>query len=215
MQLNVDRARWAWETLAYVLTYLRRHFNFNVWVINTRDFRPDMSPADEHLNRFQFRKLSDDDMQAACSDPDLPIDSQFAEGAQVRGDIAYGAFDGARLVGYTWKTTKPGPVDQGLSIRLIVPNINYGFKTFVHPAYRGQQLQDSVNHVGEKECFDKGFVKNLSYVDMGNLSSLKSQYKSPTRTAVGFAGYWKVGSRFFTWRSPGARRYFQFDTDQA
>ena len=215
MQLNVDRARWAWVILTYALTHLRRHFNFNVWVINTRDLEPDFGPAEEHLNRFQFRKLSDDDLQAACSDPDIPIDSQFVDDAKANGDMGYGGFDGARLICLTFRSTKRGPLEQGVWIKVTAPKIRYGYRSFVHPAYRGQQLQSSISRMGEKDYFDMGYEKDISYVDMANLSSLKSTYKNATRTAVGFAGYWKVGSRFFTWRSPGARRYFQFITDQA
>ena len=215
MQLNVDRARWTWAILAYVLTFLRRHFNFSVCVINTKDLEPDPGPSEDHLNRFQFRKLSDDDMQAACVDPDIPLDSHFVDYAKANGDMGYGVFDGARLIGLTFRSTKGGPLEQGLWIKVTAPKIRYGYRTFVHPAYRGQDLQSSISLMGDKEYFDMGYEKDISYVDPASLSSLKSTYKNATRTVVGFAGYWKVGSRFFTWRSPGARRHFQFHHDEA
>jgi len=184
-------------------------------VINTKDLEPDPGPSADHLNRFQFRKLSDDDMQAACVDPDIPLDSHFVDDAKANGDMGYGVFDGARLIGLTFRSTKGGPLEQGLWIKVTAPKIRYGYRTFVHPAYRGQDLQSSISLMGDKEYFDMGYEKDISYVDPASLSSLKSTYKNATRTVVGFAGYWKVGSRFFTWRSPGARRHFQFHHDEA
>lgn len=61
-----------------------------------------------------MRLVRPEELLRAADDPELQLHPDFVRGALARGDFAFGAFEGDRLVGYTWRTFTAAPYFDGL-----------------------------------------------------------------------------------------------------
>ena len=208
--LNLDRFVWLWRLQAWALARLRRVANLHLWVVLTRAIDPHRVLDPDLEARFIFRTVTLDEAKNAPSD--MQMSRKFVDDAAARGDVVAGVFDGSRLIAYSWRSETRAPITDHLWWQLEPgQHTRYGYKSFVHPHYRGMRLAQSLGQSADPDYAARGITKDVSYVDLDNLASLRSNFRNPTRRVVGLAGYWQIGKKYWTFRTPGARRYFSFE----
>ena len=156
-----------------------------------------------------FRALTEPEALAWCADPELEMKPDAVQAAFARGEACLGAFDGDRLVGYSWLAYAPAPHTGGMWVHFD-PGGRYTYKKFVRPAYRGRRVAHGLSALGDAPAFVRGRQYSINFVSVFNRASLKSTARSGSRT-VGYAGILRCGRLRLPFRSPGARRYgFRF-----
>src|SRR5438046_5921952 len=121
------------------------------------------------------------ELRRYARDPEHELSRQFVNDALARGDRCYAIRDGDALAAYTWYSTSTTPIG--------IPNLGvscgggyvYVYKAFTHPRYRGQRL----HAIGKTQALARyrarGYKGLVSYVDAGNLESLKSCFRMGCR----------------------------------
>jgi hypothetical protein len=161
-----------------------------------------------------FRPLSEPEALAWCSDPELALKPGPVQAAFARGEACLGAFDGERLVGYSWLAYAPAPHTDGLWVHFDAGG-RYTYKKFVRRSHRGRHVAHGLSALGDAPAFVRGRQYSISFVSVFNRASLRSTTRAGSR-AVGFAGILSLGRLRLCFRSPGARRYgFRFATAAA
>jgi len=195
---------WTLALLARVMTRLERSFGLWVYCVNVRPLkaRHDAAPP---LPGIAFRKLTATELLEAAEDPDLDLDldPQFIREATARGDLAWGAFEHDRLVGYTWRASSQAPFTDGVWVR-VPASFQYGYKSYTLPSHRGLGIYPATGRVADQQSLELGYPAMLHLVDISNIASLRAANQLGSKTA-GYAGYLKLFGRPVTFRSPGAR----------
>src|SRR5207237_2936250 len=123
---------------------------------------------------FEAGFLSARELRRCARNAELERSLQFVNEALARGDRCYAIRDGRALAAYTWYSTSTTPIG--------IPNLGvscgedyvYVYKAFTHPRYRGQRL----HAIGKTQALARyrarGYRGLVSYVEAGNLDSLKS-----------------------------------------
>ena len=140
----------------------------------------------------------------AAEDPELGLSHDFVKFALARGDVAFGAMHGDRLVAYTWRTFTEAPHEHGLWVR-VRPPYRYGYKAFTHPSYRGLHLNAAISLSSDAYFLERGYTHHVGFVDIWNRASLATgKYKG--NSVIGFAGYLRWFGRYVPFRTPGVKR---------
>jgi len=197
---------------AAIFSRLARHLNLHVWSIQTRPLYADYVLPEKHANNFEFKRLTLDDAVLASNDPALGLSEDFVRTAFKRRDICVGAYHKESLVGYTWRSLSCAPITNGLWIRIDKQPQRYGYNALVREAFRGQRLSASITRFYDGHFVDAGIHSDVGYIALHNLPSLVSSYRNGDRTLRGYAGYWKVGNRYWTFRTKGARKYIELES---
>jgi hypothetical protein len=195
---------WTLALLARAMTRLERSCGLWVYCVNVRPLKAQPNTA-RPLPELTFRKLTATELLEAAEDPDLDLDldPQFIREATARGDLAWGAFEHDRLVGYTWRASSQAPFADGVWVRVPTP-FQYGYKSYTLPSHRGLGIYPATGRVADQESLELGYPAMLHLVDIANIASLRAANQLGSRTA-GYAGYLKLFGRRLTFRSPGAR----------
>ena len=175
----------------------------NISYAMERDLRKSTSPPTVDP-RFSFRLLTQEELALACEDPRIEISAEFLRAALDRGDLCIGAFDGERLVAYTWRSFKETSHADDLFLSFEKPH-RYGYKAFTLPEYRGLRLQECITPVSDQFCIDRGYTHGISFIQTHNYASLTMSLRVGS-VPVGLLGYLRIFGRVFTFRSAGARR---------
>jgi hypothetical protein len=134
------------------------------------------------------------------------LSPQFVEAALARGDQCLALCEGETIAAYGWYAAGPTPVGlPDLAVHFGREWI-YMYKGFTHEAHRGRRLHAigmtlALQHYRAAGC--RGLV---SYVEAENFDSLKSCFR------MGYAVFGsvyivKLLGRYFSWASPGCRRF--------
>ena len=201
-----------WQaSLSTVLRNLDKYLNFHFWTIQTRSPEPDYVPPEEHNNTIEFRKLTLEETLAAAHDPELGLTEKFVRCAFARDDICTGALLKGTLVAYSWKTLTRAPVSNRLWIRIDRQPQFYGYKAFVLPQFRGKRLSPSVARASDKHLVSAGAKWGVSYIAVSNLESRQANFRTESRVLRGYAGYWRIGDFYWTFRTKGAKPFIEFE----
>ncbi len=204
-QLRIDAERFGWPASIFMrlMARLQTHLGIHVCRVRTRRFRSDR--PDMNLPRdISLAIIDRDTLLRASEDPVLSMTREFVEAALERGDVAFGAFKGDRVVAYMWRTYTAAPHVDGLWVRVNKPYC-YGYKQFTHPDYRGQRLSTAVSQASEPYFRARGSNYSIGFIDIHNRSSLASD-KGKGMVAIGHAGYLNWFGRCFTYRTPRVKR---------
>jgi hypothetical protein len=193
---------WSRALLARALERAESLLNLSVYCVNVRPLKKRSATAAS--DGITFRKLNAAELLAASEDHDSDLVPEFIHDALARGDLVWGAFEDGRLVGYTWRSASRAPFMDSLWVRVPQP-FQYGYKSYTWPSHRGRGLYPAVGRVADEESLELGYPAMLHLVDISNIASLRAANRLGSRTA-GYAGYWKALGRYFTFRTPGARR---------
>src|SRR5687768_13161565 len=196
---------WTLALLARAMTRLERSLGLWVYCVNVRPLKAQHDTTAPPLPGVTFRKLTERELLEAAEDPvlDLDLDPQFIREATKRGDLAWGAFEHDRLVGYTWRASSQAPFADGVWVRVPAP-FQYGYKSYTLPSHRGLGIYPATGRVADQQSLELGYPAMLHLVDISNIASLRAANQLGSMTA-GYAGYLKLFGRRLTFRSPGAR----------
>jgi hypothetical protein len=140
----------------------------------------------------------------AAEDPGLDIHPDFVRAALARGDMAFGAFEGDRLVGYTWRTFTAAPDLDGLWARVNRP-YQYSYKGFTRPSHRGKRIHVAITYFADAYLLERGYTAEVGFVGITNFSSL-AVAKFLGRRRIGYAGYVKWFGRRIPFTTPAVKK---------
>jgi GNAT superfamily N-acetyltransferase len=211
----MDCKRWGLARAAFmrVMSGLDRHAGFHLYRLFVRPIAQSHPPIDLEP-RISIRAARPHELYQAARDPGLHLDPHFIGHALARGDRAYGAFDGADLVAYAWRSAAAAPHLDGLWVRVGAP-CGYAYKIFTRASHRGRRLAAAVSLYSDVYARERGHTFTVEFVEVTNYASLSVERIKGSR-AEGYVGYVRCFGRNFTFRSLGARRIgFEFCVPQS
>lgn len=126
--------------------------------------------------------------------------------AFARGDMCAASFRGAELVGYTFYSTLPTRVRDG--IQFVYPQTYvYSYAAATAPSFRGNRLEQDRWKAARRYRNEQGGDPRLIwYVNVANLESrATSRSVGASFVLLGYLAYAKVGGRYRFFASRGAR----------
>ncbi len=203
--LQADVGRWGWmrSLLIRVVSALRRFAGLHIYRINVRPLVA-QSPAPCLPNGITVRIVPPEELLKATGDPDLDLSFEFVRDALARGDMAFGAFEGDRLVGYTWRTFTATPDRDGLWARVSHP-YQYSYKGFTRPSHRRKRIHVAITSFADAYLFRRGYSFELGYTEIDNFAAI-GVAGFLGRRRIGHAGYVKWFGRSVPFRTPAVRK---------
>lgn len=203
--LRADAIRWGWKRCALIriVSVLRRHFGIHIYRINVR---PLVTHSPEALlpGGITVRVVPPQELFKAARDPDLDLDPGFVRDALARGDMAFGAFENDRLVGYTWRTFTAAPDRDGLWARVSHPCL-YAYKGFTRSSHRRKRIHVAVTAFADAYLLRHGFAFEVGYLEINNFASI-GLADFMGRRKIGYAGYLKWFGRGIPFRTPAVKK---------
>lgn len=163
-----------------------RYLGIHVYVVRCHKF-PDSPTYPDGNPELEFRLIEPDELLELSNDPELDMHPDFVVAAIARGDLAYGAFDGTKLVSYMWRSIDYAPDADNVWVRIRKP-YNYSYKSFTRAAYRGRRISPSVHLFSDNEMRMHGYQYRVGFVGVTNYASLEMG-KHMGSVVVGYAGY--------------------------
>jgi hypothetical protein len=203
--LRADLGRWGWKRslLIRVMSMLRRYTDLHIYRINVRPLVR-RSPEPYLPSGIAVRIVSREELLRAVDDPELDLALDFVRSALARGDMAFGAFEGDRLVGYTWRTFTAAPDRDGLWARVSHP-CQYSYKAFTRPSHRGKRIHVAITFVADAYLLERGYAFEVGYLETTNFASI-GVANFLGRRKIGYAGYVKWFGRRILFRTPAVRK---------
>jgi GNAT superfamily N-acetyltransferase len=191
-----------------VMARLQRYAGLYIYRIGVRPLI--RHPPEPNLpSGISLRVVQREELLKAAGDPELDMPPDFVRGALARGDMAFGAFEGDRLVGYSWRTFTAAPHTEDLWIRVDRPHFG-GYKAFTRPSYRGKRIHPAIALFSDAYLLERGYTAEVGVVDISNFSSLGTA-RFLGRQRIGFAGYVKWFGHYVQFRTSAVRKIgFEF-----
>jgi hypothetical protein len=203
--LRADVRHWGWtrSVLIRIMSMLRRYTGFHIYRINLRPLAR-QSPQPYLPSGVTVRIASPEELLKGADDPDLDLRLDFVRAALDRGDMAFGAFERDRLVGYTWRTFAAAPDRDGLWARVSHP-CQYSYKAFTRPSHRGKRIHVAITFVADAYLLGCGYAFEVGYMEITNFSSI-GVANVLGRRRIGYAGYVKWFGRLLLFRTPAVKK---------
>lgn len=203
--LQADVRRWGWLRSLFmrVMSGLRRYAGIHICRVGVRPLVRD-APAPVLPGGIHFRILRPEELLEATTDPELRMDRDFVRAALARGDMAFGAFEGDRLVGYSWRSFTAAPHFDGLWAGIARPYF-CGYKAFTRPSHRGRRIHVAVALYSDAFLLERGYTAEVGLVDIANFASLRTA-SVLGRRKIGYAGYVKLFGRCIPFRTSAVRK---------
>jgi len=203
--LRTDQRRWGWKRslLIRVISMLRRYAGLHIYRINVRPLVR-QSPEPYLPSGITVRIVPPEELLKAAGDPDLDLGLDFVRNALARGDVAFGAFEGDRLVGYTWRTFTAAPDRDGLWARVSHP-YQYSFKAFTRPSHRRKRIHVAITSLADAYLLRRGYTFEVGYMEIDNFASI-GVANFLGRRRIGYAGYVKWFGRSIPFRTPAVKK---------
>jgi hypothetical protein len=201
---DASRAGWTFALLARVTARLQKALGLWIYRVNIRRLGEPGKPGrhpDRQLEDITVRLLSEADLLEGAKDDDMELEPAFIRAALARGDLSWGAFEGDKLVGYTWRSPATAPFRGELWIRIGYP-LHYVYKSYTRTTHRGKGIHIAITRVADQHMLEMGRPAEVGFIDIANIQSLRAA-RSLGRRKVGWAGYMKIFGRCFTFRTPG------------
>lgn len=200
-----DVRRWSWKraVLIRVISMLRRYAGLHIYRINVRPLvRPSAEPR--LPSGITVRIVPPEDLLKAADDPELDLSLDFVRDALARGDMAFGAFEEDRLVGYTWRTFTAAPDRDGLWVRVSHP-YQYSYKAFTRPSHRRKRIHVAITFFADAYLLERGYAFEVGYMEPSNFASI-GVAGFLGRRRIGYAGYVSWFGRRIPFRTPAVRK---------
>ncbi len=205
VNLRRDVKGWGWKRslLIRFISMLRRYAGLHIYRINVR---PLGSPSSEPSlpSGITVRIVPPLELLKAAREPDLDLDLDFVRDALARGDMAFGAFEGDRLVGYTWRTFTAAPDRDGLWARVSHP-YQYSFKAFTRPSHRRKRIHVAITSFADAYLLRRGYAFEVGYLEIDNFASI-GLADFMGRRKIGYAGYVNWFGRSIPFRTPAVKK---------
>jgi len=203
--LLADGRRWGWKRSVFirVMSLLRRYAALHIYRINLRPLAG--QSLDPHLpSGITVRIVRLEELLKAADDPELDLGIDFVRDAVARGDMAFGAFEGDRLVGYTWRTFTAAPDRDGLWVKVSHP-YQYSYKAFTRPSHRRKRIHVAITFFADAYLLARGYAFEVGYLEVSNFSSI-GVADFLGRRKLGYAGYLKWLGRCIPFRMPAVKK---------
>jgi hypothetical protein len=198
--LHARIQRWGlWRTALYLLLRIGSDLlGIHVFVARARHTtdhfeNPSRSPE------IRFRRIEPDELDELTGDANLLLDEDFVAAARARGDIAFGAFDGARLVAYVWRSTTSAPHTEEVWVRAKPPYC-YSYKSFAVHEYRGKRIVPGLVLYSDHVMRELGYTYRVGIIALSNFASLAMGPSLESKN-IGHLGYLLWFGRPFFFRS--------------
>ena len=203
VQRSLDRYGLA-KTIYRILDKgLARPLGVHIYRVRVRDVRTgsDSLPV---IPGISIRELDPDELPEAARDPELRLAVDFVHAARQRGDRAFGAFDGSKLIAYAWRSTSTAPHSHGVWVRVHGP-YSYSYKAFTVPGYRGRGIAPGLILFGDARMLELGFTRRVGFVSLTNYASLA--LSGPIQSSgAGLAGYIRKPGRPLIFHSNAVKK---------
>ncbi|MEM7101336.1 MAG: hypothetical protein AAF541_24000 [Pseudomonadota bacterium] len=155
---------------------------------------------------FDIRVATEAELLMAANE--IPaLSSEEIKHALANGDVCLAAFHSDRLVAFTWRCYNKTRHTPGIWVETQKP-FRYGYKAYTLPDYRGQHLLKP--QYTDAICKSKGYAVATGFIELHNYASIRNSRRNGNRT-VGFAGYFRILGKHYTFRTPGAKKFgFRF-----
>lgn len=202
---RADVRRWGWKrsALIRVVSMLRRYAGLHIYRVNLRPLVR-RSPEPHLPDGITVRIVPAEELLKAAGDPELDLGVDFVRDALARGDMAFGAFEGDRLVGYTWRTFTAAPDSDALWVKVSHP-CQYSYKAFTRASYRRRRIHVAITYFADAYLLARGYGFEVGYMEISNFSSI-GVANFLGRRRVGYAGYVKWLGRRIPFRTPAVRK---------
>jgi hypothetical protein len=151
-----------------------------------------------------LRALQPEELLQAAADPEMDLHVDFVHSALARGDLAFGAFDGERLVGYTWRTFSAAPAFDGLWIS-VEPPCQYSYKGFTRRSHRGRHVHAAITSLADGHLLARGYTAEVGIADITNFPGV-AVARHMGRRRIGYLGCLKWFGSCRSFRTPAVRR---------
>jgi hypothetical protein len=204
--LRADAAHWGWALALLVRLTARLEKALGLWIYraNVRVLGEGPPRPDRPLQGITVQVLTEADLLEASVDDDLDLSPAFIRDAMARGDLCCGAYEGKRLVGYTWRAPTVAPFRDDLWIRVRDP-LHYVYKSFTRESHRGRGIHLALTRLADGYMLEKGRPAEVGFIDISNMPSLRAA-RSLGRHKIGWAGYARVFGRCYTFTTAGVRK---------
>lgn len=204
--LLADAAHWGWPLALLVRLTARLEKALGLWIyrVNVRVLGEGPARPDRLPQGMTVRVLSEPELLEASADEGLDLTPAFIREAMARGDLCCGAYEGERLVGYTWRAPAVAPFRDGLWIRVRDP-LHYVYKSFTLESHRGRGIHLALTRLADGYMLEKGRPAEVGFIDISNMPSLRAA-RSLGRHKVGWAGYARVFGRSYSFTTAGVRK---------
>lgn len=134
------------------------------------------------------------------------LSARFVAECRERGDLCYGAFEGERLVSYSFYSRKPVPIDDELTVHFDTRFV-YVYKSFTVPSERGRKLHGLLMNRAIRAIHDEsGCAGLIAYLEPANPSSERSGARLGHRR-FGTIRVLRFRGLTWTFHGPGCARY--------
>ena len=204
-KFRADVRRWGWmrSLLVQVMSILRRYAGLHLYRVNLRPLVR-QSPEPYLPSGMTLRIVPPEELLKAAEDPELDIRSDFVRAALARGDMAFGAFEGDRLVGYTWRTYTAAPDLDSLWAGVDHP-YQYSYKAFTRLSYRGRRIHVAITYFADAYLLERGYTAEVGFVGITNFASI-AVAKFLGRQKIGYAGYVKWFGHCVPFTTPAVKK---------
>lgn len=185
--LRADASRWGWTRSLWnrVMPRILSYAGLQIYQIHVRPLTG-RSPEPGPPGGITLRVLQLEELLRAAADPELDLHADFVRGALARGDMAFGAFDGDHLVGYTWRTFTAAPAFDGLWISVDRP-YQYSYKGFTRRSHRGRHLHAAITFLADGHLHARGYTVEVGITDISNYAGL-GLARFMGRRRIGYVG---------------------------
>ena len=202
LKANVKRYGWMRSLYKTVVWFAARYLGIHVYLVRIRPMEG--NPGYPYtLPDIAFRRISSDELMKAGDDSKLGLGHGFVQAAIERGDLAFGAFDGSRLVSYVWRASTSAPHEDGIWVRVNRP-YNYSYKSYTKPSYRGRHLCPATILFSDAYMYQQGYTHRVGFVAVSNFSSLAAG-KYMESEPIGHAGYFDWFGRRFSFATKAVK----------
>ena len=141
-----------------------------------------MSETLPEKSKFEFRFLSPGEIRVLAVDPANDLDVSIAERLEQGRNFCVGAFDGLRLVNYSWYALGHVEPEHSFGSGFSLPSdAVYMHKAFTLPEYRGQRVHQATIHRAVRTFAKMGIRQLIAIVEFGNWISLRSHQRMGCR----------------------------------
>jgi hypothetical protein len=203
--LLLDAAQVGWTLALLVRLTARMESALGIWLyrVNVRKLGEGAAKADRPCQGITVRKLSEAELLEASGDDELDLSPGFVRDAMARGDLCCGAYEGDRLVGYTWRAPSIAPFRGDLWIKVRDP-LHYVYKSYTRESHRGRGIHIALTRLADRHMLEKGRPAEVGFIDISNMPSLRAA-RSLGRRKIGWAGYARIFGRCYTFTTAGVR----------
>jgi hypothetical protein len=151
------------------------------------------------LPDIEYRRIGFEELERLASKGSLLLNEDFVAAARARGDIAFGAYRGPRLVAYVWRSTGVAPHADDVWVRARAP-YSYSYKSFAEQRYRGQRIVPGLILYSDQAMLELGFTHRVGIIELSNFASLAMGPRLDSED-VGRVGYLHWFGRPFFFRT--------------